>query len=535
MSRLALVPRVAAHTAIALAIAGCSGGTTAPPSPPTAMVAVSSVGTTGRAGLVVVDSPSVLVKNASGTPVAGVPVTFSVLTGGGSVAVGTAITNASGVARARWTLGGTLGAQTMKATADTITPVVFTATASAGLTTTITILSGDAQTAAPNTTLPVPLKVKAADAFTNPVAGDTILFTPTSGASNLFGPQQITDAAGTATLGSWTVPACAGTVQVTARQFSTASIKTVASATVTGSTGFCVELIFTSNPDPILKAAADRAAARWGKIITATFAPETLNYDPAHPLLGVSTCAGIAIPAMNRITKSVLIVVDLSPIPPPGPGLITLGQAGPCFIRDVGTSTVLGGLKLNGAYLLDRANISDTVMTDVVLHEMGHVLGYGTLWSNALVIQNAIPSGQPTGTPSVTLPTFSGALAVAAYHAIGGPAGNVPVEGCGGLGTVNGHWRESVFGNELMTGYVNGSLGLVHNPLSAVTIKSLADIGYTVDVTQADAYVLNSRTCPDGGNYNPGSLLGGSDFVQEKLVYPTHVIRRGQLIPIVRK
>ena len=538
MTRFARALRVTLHSTFALAVGACSGGgggTTGPSGPPATMAATSSLVPTGRAGQIVVDSPSVLVRNAAGAALPGVTVTFAVVSGGGSVLSGAVVTNASGIARGRWTLGGSLGSQALQVSVGSVTPIVFTATVTAGPTTTITILAGNNQTAAPGTVLPTALKVKATDAFGNAVAGDTVLFTATSGASDLLSPQQITDALGTATVGSWTVPKCGGTTLVTAARFGNSTIKAVASAIVSGSVGFCVELIYTSNPDPKLKAAADRAAARWGKIITAAFPAETLNFDPAHPLLNQTTCAGITIPQFNRIITGVLIVVDLSPIASPGPGLVTLGQAGPCFIRNVGTSTVFGGLKLNGQYLLDPANLSDTVMTDVVLHEMGHVLGYGTLWSNATLIANAIPSNQPVSTPSVTLPTFTGALAVAAYHAIGGLAGNIPVEGCGGSGTVNGHWRESVFGDELMTGYVNGSLGNVHNPLSAITIKSIADLGYTVDVAQADPYVLNSRVCPAGSGYNPGSLIGTASVVQEGLAYPTHRLRSGQLIPIVRR
>ena len=539
MNRIAIARRGFVQTAVTLAIAACSGGggggATGPSGPPASLALTGSAATTARAGLAVVDSPSVLVKNASGVPLPGVSVTFTVLTGGGTVYASPVVTNASGIARARWTVGGALGTQTLRASVDTLTPIVFSATVTAGPIATITILAGNGQNAAPSTVLPIPLTVKAVDAFANPVSGDTIVFTPTTGASDLLSATQITDANGTATLGSWTVPRCAGTTQVTAARVGNGTATAVASATVTGSIGFCVELLYTTNPDPIVKAAAERAAVRWGKIVTATFAPETLNYDPANPPPGPTTCAGITIPQLRRIIRSVLIIVDLSPIPPPGPGLVTLGRAGPCFIRNVGTTTVFGGLRLNGAYLLDRANISDTVMTDVVLHEMGHVLGYGTLWSNAGLIQDAIPSTQPVGTPSVTLPSFSGALAIAAYQAIGGPSGNIPVEGCGSSGTVNGHWRESVFGTELMTGYVNGALGNVHNPLSAVTIKSIADLGYAVDVTQADPYVRNTRTCPSGSGYNPGSLIGAADIVQERLAYPTHRLRGGTLIPIVRR
>jgi hypothetical protein len=43
-----------------------------------------------------------------------------------------------------------------------------------------------------------------------------------------------------------------------------------------------------------------------------------------------------------------------------------------------------------------------------------------------------------------------------------------------------------VFGNELMTGYIEDS----YNPLSILTIAALRDLGYSVDATKADSYIL---------------------------------------------
>jgi hypothetical protein len=62
----------------------------------------------------------------------------------------------------------------------------------------------------------------------------------------------------------------------------------------------------------------------------------------------------------------------------------------------------------------------------------------------------------------------------------------VPVENTGGPGTADSHWRESVFGNELMTGTVNEV-----NPLSRVTLGSMADLGYAVNLADADPYTLS--------------------------------------------
>ena len=62
----------------------------------------------------------------------------------------------------------------------------------------------------------------------------------------------------------------------------------------------------------------------------------------------------------------------------------------------------------------------------------------------------------------------------------------VPVENTGGPGTMNSHWRESVFMNELMSGFIAAP----GNPLSRVTVASLQDLGYVVDLSAAEPYAL---------------------------------------------
>jgi len=59
------------------------------------------------------------------------------------------------------------------------------------------------------------------------------------------------------------------------------------------------------------------------------------------------------------------------------------------------------------------------------------------------------------------------------------------VENTGGSGTRNAHWRESILGSELMTGWVGPGANL---PMSRITIGSLADIGYSVNFAAADNF-----------------------------------------------
>jgi hypothetical protein len=62
----------------------------------------------------------------------------------------------------------------------------------------------------------------------------------------------------------------------------------------------------------------------------------------------------------------------------------------------------------------------------------------------------------------------------------------VPVENTGGPGTRDSHWRESLFRNELMSGFIAAP----NNPLSKMTAASLKDLGYVVNMNAAEPYVL---------------------------------------------
>jgi hypothetical protein len=108
-------------------------------------------------GAAVAAPPSVLVRDASLNPVAGVAVTFAVTAGGGSIVPTTPIlTDATGVATlTRWTLGPAPGANTVTATAPGLagSPVTFNATGVGVLTITATTPLPQAEVGTPYSTL----------------------------------------------------------------------------------------------------------------------------------------------------------------------------------------------------------------------------------------------------------------------------------------------------------------------------------------------------------------------------------------------
>src|SRR5438309_972235 len=181
-------------------------------------------------------------------------------------------------------------------------------------------------------------------------------------------------------------------------------------------------------------------------------------------------------PAVNETVDDILIFAILDSID--GPGKI-LGQAGPCWIR--GPMPATGKwLPIIGVMFFDTADVHNLEMSglfdEVVTHEMGHVLGFGTIWSGSYLNLVVGPTTQ-----GGTDPHFVGPQALAAFDRIGGTGytagAKVPVENCctPGGGSNDAHWREAVFGDELMTSFL-GASG-VPKPLSVLTVASMGDEG----------------------------------------------------------
>ncbi len=80
----------------------------------------------------------------------------------------------------------------------------------------IALNGGDGQSATAGTAVPVPPSVIVRDASNNPVSGVTVQFAATSGGGVVAGATQVTNAAGIATVGSWTLGGALGTQTLSA-------------------------------------------------------------------------------------------------------------------------------------------------------------------------------------------------------------------------------------------------------------------------------------------------------------------------------
>lgn len=175
------------------------------------------------------------------------------------------------------------------------------------------------------------------------------------------------------------------------------------------------------------------------------------------------------------------LVIYLRITPIDGPGG-TLGSAGPCLVRGPSQNNLpaLGVMRLDSA---DVANLQAAGrLSSVALHEMLHVLGFGTIWlDNALLDTTATSDARFLGTRA--------RAACADVHG-GGAActATVPVHSADGPGSRHAHWRESLFTVELMTPFLDN---VAVNPFSAMTIRSLGDLGYVVAETAAQSYTVS--------------------------------------------
>ena len=202
-----------------LACINCKGETPTTPEPSvaTTLAANSSTSVTGVAGVSVTPSPSVIVKDQNGSPLSGATVTFAVVSGGGSVSGATVTTDGSGIATVgSWTLGSVPGANVLSATSGTLTGVDFTATSVAGAATSLAKNAGDNQTAVAGSSVPIPPSVLVKDANGNAKSGVSVTFAVVSGGGSITGAAAVTNAAGVATVGSWTLGSSAGSNSLSA-------------------------------------------------------------------------------------------------------------------------------------------------------------------------------------------------------------------------------------------------------------------------------------------------------------------------------
>lgn len=470
---------------------------------PAEMTVVAGAGQEVTVGTAVPIPPVVLITDSSGTPLPDIPVTF--LAAGGATTTGAeAATDTLGrAAVGSWTLGTTAGTYRLRADVDAEgvqgNPSFVEARAVPGPASEIVIVQGDNQVSEAKLPVPVSPKIQVRDSYENGVAGLSVSFRG-GGGSVAIPSESETDAGGFAGVDRWILGATEGltyrlTAQVSDGDQTVGMIRFSATATPSVYDLVIVHADSSAVSERQFEAFA-KAEEFWEKAVRGNLGWSTVRKADLDWCLSLADI-DYEVPG-DRVVDDLLIYADVREVD--GPGGIFAG-AGPCQIRAEGALPVVGIMFFDIDDLNDMEQVEEGRHLDgTVLHEMAHVMGFGTLWEYMGLLEDPVDPTNPTGNED---PHFVGDSAIQAFFEVGGDdytGEPVPAENLGGQGVVNGHWREFVFQTELMSPFLDGG---VLNPLSVVTLASFQDLGYLeVDLSVADEFELPSSS--------PG--LAGADW-----------------------
>ena len=369
------------------------------------------------------------------------------------------------------------------------------------------VVVGTTQSALANTELASPIQVTVQDADGQGVPDVTVTFTITAGGGSFAGvglsATATTNASGVATAPAWRL----GKSAVAQRMRAQADGVTKDDILAIVQTGYNIDVRFwgaamtAEQRAWFTNAAARISAVVVGDIIDAIGG----GADPAQ-------CGVTGQPPINETIDDVLIYASIRSID--GQGKI-LARAGPCFLRGEANSshTAVGIMEFDSADLDFLAG--EGSMENVIMHEMLHVVGIGTLWGEHDLLVDAGGAD----------PRYTGAAAIQACQATGGStacASSVPVEDQGEAGSRDSHWRESTFNTELMTSAFDSGI----NEFSLMTIGGLEDIGYVVNSNAADVYMVavNALRTQLG--------LAAPMPAWENVIRPVGVLENGRVTPV---
>jgi hypothetical protein len=353
--------------------------------------------------------------------------------------------------------------------------------------TVVAVAQGQSQNGLVNTALPTPPAVSVRGSDGRAAAGVPVTFTVLTGGGTVTGGSVTTNSQGVAIVGSWILGSSTGTNTMMAVAEGVDSVTFTANSFISL---FDIQIRYMSGttPTPAQQAVFTSAVNRWQTMV--------IGEQPNIPL---SQTATSCFPAIDETVDDLVIFVQITPI---DGDFGVLAVAGPCLIRNSNNTPVVGGMTFDIADLIRLENSGQ--LEAVVLHEMGHVLGIGALWDLAGLLQgSSLPPANGLD------PFFNGSATIAAFDRVGGTSytgAKVPVANVGGEGSADAHWREGVLQTELMTPVINNGA----NPLSEISVASLMDLGYTVNLMGVDAYTLPPPSSPFRSNaIGPAESLVG--------------------------
>ena len=149
---------------------------------------------TAAAGTLLLTPVVLRVIGTDGAPIGKIPVSFNVLAGGGSVDPSSAVSDANGEVKARWTLGPGAQVQSMTGSAPGVDPVLLSANGI--LPSDLVIAQGNNQTGKAGAALTVQIVFRVTGGSNVPIPGQTVGLAITGGGGSISPQSAVTNALG---------------------------------------------------------------------------------------------------------------------------------------------------------------------------------------------------------------------------------------------------------------------------------------------------------------------------------------------------
>ncbi|MHB2034139.1 MAG: beta strand repeat-containing protein, partial [Gemmatimonadaceae bacterium] len=240
----------------------------------------------------------VQVTDAHGNAVTGAHVTWAVTTGSGTLTPPLGVTDSTGKAQTSFTFGTTVGTYVVTASVGTSISTTFHETAAAGAAAVMTKTTGDTQTVAASSAVPVKPTVKITDAYKNPIAGLAVTFAVASGGGSVTGASVTTNAAGVASVGGWTV----GATGAQSLHVTSGSLSATFTATLIGTTSRVASVLMTPHLDTLTSLGDTYTLAAQARDTSNAVVADTFTWVSRVPATATVSNAGLVTAVANGST-----------------------------------------------------------------------------------------------------------------------------------------------------------------------------------------------------------------------------------------